>query len=66
MRRDKQAELELPCDELEDNAKKGNSKRVFQTVKKLTKHFQPQTVAINNSTGKKLTEPDQVSQERIL
>ena len=39
MRRDKQAELELPCDELEDNAKKGNSKRVFQTVKKTHQAF---------------------------
>jgi len=39
LRRDKQAELELLCDELEDNAKKGNSRLVFQTVKKLTKPF---------------------------
>jgi len=63
-RRDKQAELELLCDEVEDNAKKGNGRLVFQTVKKklkkLTKPFQPRTVAINSSTGKRLTEPDQV------
>jgi len=60
LRRDKQAELESLCDELEDNAKKSNSRLVFQTVKKLTKPFRPRTVAINSSTGKKLTEPDQV------
>jgi len=39
------------CSELEENAKKGNSRPVFQTVKKLIKPFQPRTVAIRDSTG---------------
>ena len=35
---------------------KGNSRPVFQTVKKLIKPFQPCTIAIRDSTGKKLTD----------
>ena len=60
LRRDKQAELDQLCTELESNAKKGNSRSVFQTVKKLTKQFQPKTTAINNRNGKKLVEPEKV------
>ena len=46
LRRDKQAELDSLCCELEENEKKGNSRVVFQTVKNLTKPFKPRTVAI--------------------
>ena len=35
---------------------------VFQTVKKLIKPFQPRTVAIRDSIGKKLTDPEKVCQ----
>jgi len=62
LRRDKQAELDALCSELEENALKGNSRPVFQTVKKLTKPFQPRTIAIRDSTGKKLTDPEKVCQ----
>jgi len=48
--------------ELEENALKGNSRPVFQTVKKLTKPFQPRTIAIRDTTSKKLTDPEKVCQ----
>ena len=51
--RDKQTKLDALCSELEENAQKSNSRPVFQTVKKLIKPFQPHTVAIRDSTGKK-------------
>ena len=62
LRRDKETELEALCTELEENSRKGNSRVVYQTVKKLTKQFQPRTVAINNSIGQKLVEPEEVCQ----
>ena len=62
LRRDKQAELQTLCSELEENAKKGNSRPVYATVKNLTKPFQPRTVSIRDKTGKKLVEPEKVCQ----
>ena len=62
LRRDKQSELDKLCSELEDNAKKGNSRPLFQTVRKLSKPFQAKHIAIKNSAGEKLTEPDKVCQ----
>jgi len=65
----KQTELESLCSELKENAQKGNSRPVFQTLKKLTKPCQPCSVAIKDITGKKLTNPEKVKKpktEKIL
>jgi len=61
LRKDKQTYLDTLCNELEENIKNGNSRPVFQTVRKLTKPFQPRTVAIKDNSGKKLVEPEKVS-----
>lgn len=62
LRRDKQTELDTLCTELEENAKRGNSRPVYQTVKKLTQPFVPRTTAVRDSSGKKLVEPGEVNQ----
>ena len=60
LQKDKHAELDSLCHELEENARKGNSRAVFHKVKNLTKPFQPRTVAIKDNTGKKITKPEKV------
>ena len=62
LRKDKQEELDTLCSELEENAKLGNSRLVFQTVKRLTGSFVPHTTAINDTTGKKIVDPEKVNQ----
>lgn len=62
LQRDKQAELDALCSELEENAKKGNSRLAFQTVKELTKPFHSRTIAIKDNNGRKLVEPEKVCQ----
>jgi len=60
LQRDKQTELDAVCSELDENAQKGNTRPVFQTVKKLINPFQPHTIAIRESSSKKLTDPEKV------
>lgn len=62
LRKDKQSQLDALCNDIEENGKKGNSRPVFQAVKKLTKTFQAKNVAIKDKNGKKITEPEKVSQ----
>lgn len=63
LRKDKQAELETLCSELEENSMRDNSRSVFQTVKKLTRIFQSRFVAIKDVHGIKQTEPEKVCQQ---
>jgi hypothetical protein len=46
---------------LEENAKRGNSRSVFQTVKRLTKSFTPRTTAIKDNVGTKIVDPKKVN-----
>ena len=62
LRRDKQAELDELCNELEENAKKGNNRPVFRIIKGMTKQFQAKTVAIKDIDNKLQTEPEKVCQ----
>ena len=60
LRKDKQDEIESLCSDLEDNAEKGYSRAVFQTVRNRIKPLKLRTVAIKDNAGKKLTEPRKV------
>src|ERR1700733_7031353 len=62
IRKDKQTELDTLCAELEENSSKGNSRPVYQTVKKWTQPFMPRTTAIRDGNGRKLVEPVKVNQ----
>ena len=62
LRCDKQNELDSLCQVLEENAKKGNARSMFQTLRNINKPFQSRTTAINDSNGKKLVEPEKVCQ----
>ena len=53
---DKQQQLEGMCAELEAANTKGNSRRVFQIVKSMTRKFQPRLQCIQSATGENLTE----------
>ena len=55
-----QEEQRLLCSELDESAKKGISRAVFQTVKNLAKSFKPRFVATRDNADKMLTEPGQV------
>jgi len=41
IRKDKEEFVSLQCEELEKQSKNGNSRSLFQAVRKLTGHFQP-------------------------
>ena len=59
LRRDKQAQLDTICGRVEDLEKRGNSKDMFGTVRKLAKQACPQAKLIADEAGRTLTEdPD--------
>jgi len=51
LRVDKQQQLEGMCMELEVANSKGNSKKLFQIVKSMTRKFQPRLRGIQTATG---------------
>ena len=61
LRVDKQQQLEGMCVELEAANSKGNSRQLFQTVKSMTRKFQPRLQCIQSATGENLIEAAQVA-----
>jgi len=58
---DKQQQLEGMCAELEAANAKGNSRKVFETVKSMTRKFQPRLQCIQSAMGDSLTEAAQIA-----
>ena len=61
LRVDKQQQLEGMCIELEAANSKGNSRKLFQIAKSMTRKFQPRLQGIQSATGKNLTEAAQIA-----
>jgi len=61
LRVDKQQQLEGMCMELEAANSKGNSRQLFQTVKSMTRKFQPRLQCIQSATGENLIEAAQIA-----
>ena len=61
LRVDKQQQLEGMCMELEAANSKGNSRKLFQIVKSMTRKFQPRLQGIQSATGENLTEAAQIA-----
>ena len=61
LRVDKQQQLEGKCMELEAANSKGNSRKLFQIVKSMTRKFQPRLKGIQSATGENLTEAAQIA-----
>ena len=62
VKRDKQKQLDDICAELEAASEKGNSRRLFQATKELTRKFQPRLHCIQSLSGKNITEPDKIAE----
>jgi len=60
VKRDKEAFLNQQCEQLEADAKRGNSRGSFQTVKNITSRFQPRLLTIKDKQGNTLSEQDMV------
>jgi len=58
---DKQQQLEGMCAELEAAHAKGNSRQVFETVKSMTRKFQPRLQCIQSAVCDNLTEAAQIA-----
>ena len=58
---DKQQQLEGMCMELKAANSKGNSRKLFQIVKSMTRKFQPRLQGIQSGTGENLTEAAQIA-----
>ena len=61
LRVDKQQQLEGTCMELHAANSKGNSRKLFQIVKSMTKKFRPRLQGIQSATGENLTEAAQIA-----
>jgi len=61
LRVDKQQQLEGICMEVEAANSKGNSRKLFQIVKSMTRKFQPRLQGIQSATGENLTEAAQIA-----
>ena len=48
------------CEQLEADAKRGNSRGLFQTVRNITGRFQPRLLTIKDKQGNTLSEQDLV------
>jgi len=58
---DKQQKLEGMCVELEAANSKGNSRKLFQIVKSMTRKFQPRLQCIQSANGENFTEAAQIA-----
>jgi len=61
LRVDKQQQQEGICMEVEAANSKGNSRKLFQIVKSMTRKFQPRLQGIQSATGENLTEAAQIA-----
>ena len=62
-REDKKAFIERKCEDLESSV--GDSKKLFQTVKDVTRKWAPTTDVINYENGKTLTESDDIKRRWV-
>ncbi|CAF2370343.1 unnamed protein product [Rotaria sp. Silwood2] len=62
LRQDKQNQLNELCNELEMENKKGNTKKLFQTAKKITRKFHPRLNCIKSKTGENITETEKIAE----
>jgi len=60
VKRDKEAFISQQCEQLEADAKRGNSRGLFQTVRNITGRFQPRLLTIKDKQGNTLSEQDLV------
>ena len=61
LRKDKQRQLDDMCDDLETVNHSGNSRKLFQKVRTITRKFQPRLQCIKSKTGTNLTEARQIA-----
>jgi hypothetical protein len=62
LRIDKKKQLDNMCEELELANEKGNMRKLFQTVRTVTRKFQPRLHCIQSSTGDNITETGEIAE----
>jgi len=60
LRRDRNADIEATCTQLEDDNRRGNMSNVFRIARKLTSSFKPRFQGISAKDGKLLTETEDI------
>ena len=62
LRKDKLKQLDDMCEELETAQQRGNTRKIFQTVRSITRKFQPRLLCIKSKNGTNLTEAPQIAE----